>query len=199
MAGDSTQRQSEIYARRDRLSPGDLHGRKPDVVGVFQRADRAAAIEGDVELPGQPVHLAMVQDVIVHRPGERAGVDQFLSIDAGGGAGGDVADVVRTRAAGDDPEIAKSFQHIDGIGGLDLANLKIGPRGDIRVPTAKIFGEFGDAAKLGAAGHPAVDSQAAHEGILGRRNVKHALILEDQHIPAFGELAFLRVLHHQVP
>ena len=42
------------------------HRLEADVVGVFQHRDDAAAVESDVELPRQAVHLALVEDVKVH-------------------------------------------------------------------------------------------------------------------------------------
>jgi len=96
MAGDAAQLQAEIEAGLE-ASAGDLAGDEADVVGVFEHRHAAAAIEGDVELARQAVHLAVIEDVVVHGAAQRPRVVEFLAVDAGGRAAGDVADIVGAR------------------------------------------------------------------------------------------------------
>ena len=57
-------------------------------------ATRAAAIEGDVEFARQAVEFTMVEDEMMQRAGIGPRIDQFLRVDAGRRAAGDVADVI---------------------------------------------------------------------------------------------------------
>src|SRR2546430_686215 len=123
VTGDPAEGQVEVNRA---LTP---HGGEADVVGVFQRADAAAAVEGDVEFPGEPVQLAVIKDVVVHLPGEIARVDQFLWVDAGGGRAGDVADVVGAGAAVDDSQFVQAHEDVDGVPRADLAHLEVGASG----------------------------------------------------------------------
>src|ERR1035437_3167778 len=65
-----------------------------NVVGISNNRDRAAVIEGDVELSRQPIHIARVQNVGIQRLGQWSYIEQFLSIDAGDGRSRNVADVI---------------------------------------------------------------------------------------------------------
>src|SRR3984893_17422161 len=58
--GDAADNELEPDARRDARAVFDLHRLKADVVGVLERRDRAAAVEGDVELAGQTVERALI-------------------------------------------------------------------------------------------------------------------------------------------
>jgi hypothetical protein len=63
VARNAAEQHAEIDTRRHRLPGPDPHRRKTDVVGVFENADPAAAVEGDVELARQTEQLAVIQDV----------------------------------------------------------------------------------------------------------------------------------------
>ncbi len=60
MPGDTADNELEPDARRDARAVFDLHRLKADVVGVLERRDRAAAVEGDVELARQTVERALI-------------------------------------------------------------------------------------------------------------------------------------------
>ena len=175
------------------------HGGEADVVGVFQGADPPATVESDVEFPRQAVHLPMVEDVVMHPPGEIARVDQFLRIDPGGGRGGDVADVIRPGASVDDAQLVQAHEHIGRVLGADFANLQIRAGGNIRISAAEFLGQIRDAAELRRCADPAGESQAAHERILGRRDIEHPLELHQEHVRPFGESSVAGVIQHKVP
>ena len=132
----------------------------------------AGAVEGDVELARQAVERAVVEDVEV--PFARVGprVDQLLRVDAGGRRAGDVADVVGAGAARAQAEILDRLDHGDRILGLDLADLNIGARGDVRVAAAVVLGEIGDAGELRSLEDAVRDAQPAHVGVLVGRDVE---------------------------
>jgi hypothetical protein len=96
MAGDATQRQAVIDARCYGEPIADFDGGEGDVIGVFEHRDASAAVEGDVELARQAIELTMMQNEMMQGAGMRACIDQFLRIDAGRWAAGDVADIIRT-------------------------------------------------------------------------------------------------------
>src|SRR6185312_16892616 len=103
--GDAAEQQAEPDAGLHAGALHHVHGLEADIVGVLERSNAAAAVEGDVELAGQAVERARIEDVEV--PGARIGarIDELLRVDAGGGRAGDVADVVGAGAAGHEPEI----------------------------------------------------------------------------------------------
>src|SRR5438128_1026040 len=113
VAGDAAQCESKVHARGKFFVFIHADGCESDVIGVFERADRAAAIEGDVEFSRQAIKLTMVEDEMVQFFRQRTRVDQFLRIDSRGWAGGDVADVVRAGAAVDDSQVV---QRLDDLG-----------------------------------------------------------------------------------
>ena len=100
MAGDAAEGEAVVDAGFDAEALGDRDCGEGDVVGVLEDGDGAAAVEGDVELAGQAVEFAVVEDVVVDAAGVLPGVDQFLRVNAGGRAAGDVADVVGAGSRG---------------------------------------------------------------------------------------------------
>ena len=148
VAGDAAEHEPEPDAGLDAEAVVHLDRLEADVVGVLQHRDRAAAVEGDVELARQAVERAVVEDVEV--PLARVGprVDQLLRIDAGGRRAGDVADVVGAGAARAQAEVLDRLDHGDRVVGRDLADLQIGARRDVRVAAAVALGEIGEAGEL---------------------------------------------------
>src|SRR6185437_4233885 len=99
MTGDSTQQDAKIDAGRHAASFADAYCLEANVVCVCQYTDGAAAVESDVEFARQFIEIARVEDVVVQAFSKRRHVDDLNWIDAGGGRGGDVADVVSAAAA----------------------------------------------------------------------------------------------------
>ncbi len=142
---------------------------------------------------GRRVHLAVVENIMVHRLGERQRLDQFLRVDAARRAGGDVADVVRARAAGHDAQLGKAGQKRGGVGRADFTDLEIRARRHIDVTAAEAAREIGDAAKLPRFQVAAGKSQATHESVLRGRDEEETGILVEKNIRVLGENAGLGV------
>ena len=193
VAGDAAELQAEVDAVRR------ARGDEADVVGVFQHRHLAAAVEGDVELARQAVHLAVIEDVVMHRAAQRPRVDQLLRVDAGGRAAGDVADIVGARAARGEAERLHGEQQVDRMVGRDLADLQVGARRHVGIAAAEGVGGIGQAAHLPGVQDAVGHAQPAHEGILGRRDVEKPMILGQENIDALGELALLGALDDLVP
>ena len=98
--GQAAEQHTEIDATADRLSRRHPDRGKADISGVFERAGPSAAIEGDIELSRQAIELAVVQNMVVERSGQRPRIDQFLRVNTGKGAAGQVADIVGAGTAG---------------------------------------------------------------------------------------------------
>src|SRR5262249_16703248 len=121
MPADAAEREPKVNAGRHALPLGDADGAETDVVGILEHAHRPTAVERDVELAGDAVELAMVHDVVMHRPRVRPRVEELLRIDAGGRAASDVADVIGPRALHDDAKILQRLDDADTVLRLDLA------------------------------------------------------------------------------
>ena len=191
MAGDAAELQAEVNARLEPGAAGDLARHEADVVGVLEHRHAPAAVEGDVELARQAVHLAVIEDVVVHGAAERPRVVDFLRVDAGGRAAGDVADIVGARAARGEAQRLHRQQHVDGVRRADLADLQVGAGRHIGIAAAEGVGGIGQAAHLPGAQDAVGDAQAAHEGVLRRSDVEEALILGQEDVDALGELPCL--------
>ena len=57
---DAAQQHAKVHARRHTPAFTDPHSNEADVIGIGQRRDGAAVIEGDVELARQPEHVTRV-------------------------------------------------------------------------------------------------------------------------------------------
>ncbi len=197
MAGDAAELQAEIDAALGAILC--LGGREADVVGVLQHRHPSAAVEGNVELARQAVHLTMIEDVMMHRAAEGPRVDQLLRIDAGGRAAGDVADVVRARTARGKTERLHRRQQVDGVMGADLADLQVGARRDVGVAAAERLRRVGQPAHLPGVQDAVGDAQPAHERVLGRRDVEQPVVLGQEDVDALWELTPVVALDHLVP
>jgi len=175
MPGETAEQHAKIDALGDRSPWADPDRGKADIGGVLQHADASAAVERDIELARQAVHLAVVQNVMVERAGQRPRIDQLVRIDAGGGAAGQVADVVGARTARGKAELLDRLQDLDRVGGADLADLQIGAGRDVEVAGAETQGDVGKPCRLTGRQDAARQAQAEHERILVRRDIKEAV------------------------
>ena len=70
VSGDATHRDAKVNTFWQALARGHPHRAEANVVCILERRDRPAAVESNVELPRQPVELAVVQDRMVQRKPE---------------------------------------------------------------------------------------------------------------------------------
>ena len=112
------------------------HRLEADVVGLLQRRDAAAAVEGDVEFARQAVSERSLRMWKCHCARQGPGVDELLWIDARRRAAGDVANVVGAGAARTQAEVLDGLDDLDGVLRRDLADLNIGARRDMRIAAA---------------------------------------------------------------
>ena len=190
MAGNAAQAKPVVHARRYAEPIRHLNGSEGDVVGVFQHSDRAAAVEGDIELAWQPVKFTMVQDEMMDRPRMRPCVDQFLPVDPGRWAAGDIAHIVRARSPCRQPEVGQSGDDLRRRSRRDFAQLQIGARGDVRIAAGMLVRQIGQPAHLPGMQDATGNAQAAHEAVLRGRDIEQTVELRQEYIGALGKLPF---------
>ena len=169
MAGDAAELHPEVNARLDALiiSP-DFDRVEADVIRVGAGGNCTAGVVGNIEFARQSVEVAILKDVVMDRAGVGHHVDEFAGIEAAGGGGGDVADVVGAGALGGEAEVGEFHQNFSAILGHDFSDLQIGASGQIGVAGAPVSGDFGKAAELIAAERATGDAAAEHEAFLRR-------------------------------
>ncbi len=155
-----------------------VHGLAADVVGVFDGADQATAVVGDIEFARQIVERAIVDDDLTHLRAEGHDVDDLLRVDAGSRIGGEVADVIRTGAARVQSDGLDAPQKIRRILRLNEAHLEIGPGGDLDVAGGELLRDLREFAELKGADQSARNPQPRHERLLVWREVKKAVPFE---------------------
>ncbi len=166
----------------------DLHRLAADVVRIFDRADEAAAVIGDVELARQVVERAIIDNDLAHLLAERHHVDQLARINARGGVRGEVADVVRARAARVQADMLDALDERGRVLWLDESHLQIRARGDLHVAGGEVLCDVRQLAELEGAELSAGDAQPRHEGFLVRREVKKPVPLEAENFLLLGRL-----------
>src|SRR6266851_88306 len=199
VAGDAAEQDAEVDAGGHVVAFGDANGDEADVVGVGYDADGAAVVEGDVELAGEAVEVARVEDVVVEGFGQWGDVVEFGWVEARDGRGGDVADVVCAGAAGGHAEGLNRREDADDVFGLELADLEVAASGDVGAAGAVVSGQSGEAAKLMGGEDAAGYAEAEHEGVLRGGDVEEAVELEAEEVVRGGSLVFAGVRDEFVP
>src|SRR6516162_4825237 len=141
MAGDASELHPKVNTGRHRLFRPNGDSGEADIVSVLEDPETPAAVKGDVEFARQPVEFAVVQNVVIELPGQRARIDQLLRIDAGSWAAGQIANVVGAGAARGQPQLVDRGQHLDGMRGPDLTDLEIGSGGDVEITAPEALGD----------------------------------------------------------
>ena len=175
VAGDPADAQAKPDARLNAEAILHFDRRESDIVGVFEYRDLAGAVESDVELARQSSQRAIVEDVVVPFTGIGARVDQFLRIDPGSRRARDVADIVGAGSARTQSDVLDPFDQRHAVLGRNLPDLDIGAGGDMRIAAAATFGEIGNTGKLPVLENSVGNAQAAHEGVLRRRDIEQAV------------------------
>ena len=122
-----------------------------------------------------------------------------MGIEAGGGRGGDVADVVGTGAARGHAEGLEAVEDADDIFGLELADLEVAAGGEIGPAGAPVLGHLGETAELMGGKDAAGDAQAKHKGVLRGGDVEEAEVLDAETVVFGRGLVLVGVLEELVP
>ena len=120
-------------------------------------------------------------------------VDEFAGIEAAGGSGGDVADVVGAGALRGEAEVGEFHQDVRAMLRHDFADLEIGAGGEVGMAGAPVGGDFREAAELIGAECSAGDAAAEHETFLGRGDEKQPVEFVAEDVAIDGEAVGLRV------
>ena len=167
---------------------------KPDVVGIFQHRNDAASIKADIELPRQAVKGAVVEDVEMPFARVGPGIDQLLRVDTRCRGAGDVADVVRPRAARAQSQVLDRLQESDRILRLDFAHLKVSARRYVRVATGVAIGEVAHSRELPMIENAVGDAQPAHVRRLIRCAVEQTIEAPAEVVGCLRRLVIDRLL-----
>src|SRR5262245_53753281 len=109
------------------------NGFDADVVGVFDGADEASAVVGDIEFTWQIVEGTIVDDRSGEFVEKRQNIDQLDRVDPGGGIGSEVADIIGSGAAGMKADALDAAQDFRSVFGLDEPHLQIRASGNLHV------------------------------------------------------------------
>ena len=113
---------------------------------------------------------------------ERQRVNQLHGINARRGIGGEIADVVRARAACVQTDTLDATQKFRSVLRLNEPHLEIRPRRDLDVTTREFPCDAREFPQLKRRQHAAGNSQPRHECILYRRQKEQAVPLETKNI-----------------
>jgi len=150
-----------------RLEPGTTRwtegSAECDVVDFGVGTPVGAAGDGDFEFAGEIVEIGIAAEFAINGERERRNVGEFVGVDAGERAAGDVTRDVAASAGGgeaDGPEALEKFgEMIHG----DPVELDVLADGDVGDAVAKIIGEVGDRARLLAGEETVGNADADHE------------------------------------
>ena len=135
--------------------------RETDVVDLGDAAPRGAAGDGDFEFARQVVELGVAAELAVDLQGQGRGIAEFVRVETGDRAAGDVPGDVAARADGGQARAPQRFddvwKRLDG----DPVQLNILADGNVGNTASVAFGEIGDRARL-LAGEQAVGNANAH-------------------------------------
>ena len=188
VSGDAAELHPEVDAGVEvALGFGEPDSVEGDVVGVGTDRDRAAGVEGDIELARETVEVAVVHNVVVHRLGEGEDVDEFVWIESSGGRGGDVAHVIGSGATGSEAELGELGENVDRVLWLDFADLDVAAGRDVAVAAAPVAGDFAESAELSGVEGAAGNAGAQHVGVLSRGDVEEAVEFEAKDVAVGGE------------
>src|SRR6185436_14918335 len=110
-----------------------------DVVGVRHGPDPPAPVEGNVEFARQVVEGAVVNDQLGQLLTQRQHIDQFVWVEAGGGIGGEIPNIVGSSAPRVKADRLDATQYLRRVFWLDQANLQICAGGDLHITRGQLF------------------------------------------------------------
>src|SRR5882762_7295309 len=138
-------------------------GGKPDIIDLRIRAPRAAASNGNLELPRQIVKLGLAAQLPIQLSSQGRSVAVLVRIKPGQWAPGNISYHVAARASGRQPYPPKRLENIGQRFNGHPVKLKILPHGDVRDAARVALGEVRDRARLMTAEEAIGDSDADHK------------------------------------
>ena len=165
-----------------------VEGRQEGQVVVQQEAVGGPA-DGDVELAGQVARPPLAEQALLDGLHQRAGVEEFLRIEAGQGVGGDVAGVVVARLVAGEPHGCDLREQRGHVLQQQAAQLQVLAGGDVGAAVlAAAIHRLGQHRKLIGPNHPAGQPQPHHEAARGHRTEEDPQPLEVDREGGFVEL-----------
>src|SRR5687767_5267971 len=141
----------------------------------------------------------MVENVMVQRLRVRPHVQQLVRRESAIRRRGDIADVVRTGAAGNKAQFLDASEYLDDIARLELADLEVAASRNVGVTSAAVRRESGEPVQLRGTQLAGRNSQSQHETVLRGRDVEQAVKFEAIGVFGIGRPIFLRVLEQAIP
>ena len=129
----------------------------------------------------------------MHGVREGTRVDEFLRIDARRRRAGDIANIVGAGALAPQPGVLHAFDDLDGVLGLDFADLNIGARRQIQIAAAVGFRQIGERDELPMGKRAIWDAQPTHIRVLCWCDIEQAVIPPAKIVLRFGRLIAARL------
>ena len=142
---------------------GAARGGETDVVNFGIGAPVRAAGDGDFEFAREIVELWIAAELFIEREDKRGDIGDFVGVNAGERAAGDVSRDVTAGAGGAEADGVEAFKEIGKMFDGDPVELDVLANGDVGDAVAKLFGEIGDGAGLLAGEETVGDADANHE------------------------------------
>jgi len=123
-------------------------GGQGDVVDFGIGAPFGAASDSDFEFAGKIVEVGITPEFLVESEGDGRDVGNFVRVESGEGAAGDVADDVAASASGAEADGCQSLEDFRERFDFEPVKLDILTNGDVGDAVAVFIGESGDGAEL---------------------------------------------------
>src|SRR5271165_3616009 len=123
-------------------------GGQGDVVDFGIGAPLGAASDGDLEFAWEIVEVGITAEFLVESEGDGRDVDNFVGVQSGEGAAGDVSNDVAASAGGPEADGFESLEDFRERFDFEPVELDVLPDGDVGDAVAVFFGESGDGAEL---------------------------------------------------
>src|SRR6267154_3983080 len=151
-------------------------GGEPDIIDLRIRAPRAAASNGNLELPRQIVKLGVAAQLPIQLSGQGRSATVLVRVKSGQRASGNIPYHVAARAGGRQPYPPQRLENIGQRFDVHPVKLEILPHRNICDAARVALGEVRDGACLMTAQEAVRDSDAHHEE---RRRFTFAILAAD--------------------
>ena len=158
---------SEPLEARDelKLRPPDktAGGDEGDVVDFGVRAPVGAGGDGNFEFAGKIVELGIAAEFLVDGLDDGIHIDEFVGVNAGERAAGDVAGYIAASASGGESDGIECIENFGDGFDAEPVELNVLADGEIGYAVAVLGGKIGDGAELVAGEESVGDADAHHE------------------------------------